>query len=75
MKQIEDKQPEQVKEPILPVPLRIVRWAAYSLLFFFLLVPFVTGSGDAEIKSFLKAFCGGLILGHFASQLNVLIKK
>jgi len=67
MKQIEDKKTEPVKEPVLPVPMRVVRWVVYSAGFACLVTPFAT--------NYWQAICGGLILGHFASQLNALIKK
>lgn len=75
MKQTEDKSPEQVKEPVFPVPMRIVRWIAYSSFFTLLLIPFIAMMNQSDIKSGLACACGGLILGHFASQLNVLIHK
>lgn len=73
MKQIEDKPKEEVKEPTLPVfiPMRIVRWTLYSVGFMFLTMPFVAGT---ELE-WHKSACAGLILGHFASQLNALINK
>lgn len=57
------------KEPSLPVfiPMRIVRWIFYSTLFACALIPFAA--------SYWQDICGGLILGHFASQLNALINK
>ena len=70
MKQIEDKPKEQeVKRPGLPVliPTHIVRWAAYSVMFMLLAIPFVDDTRQLA--------CAGLILGHFASQLNALINK
>lgn len=67
MKQIEDKPKEQVKEPSVPVPMRIVRWVFYSTMFACSLIPFAA--------SYWQDICGGLILGHFASQLNALINK
>jgi hypothetical protein len=69
MKQIEDKPKEEIKEPSLPVfiPMRIVRWVLYSAGFACLLMPF--------IQTYWQVACGGLILGHFASQLNALINK
>lgn len=67
MNQIEDKKKEQPKEPVLPVPMRVVRWAVYSTGFACLVIPFAT--------NYWQVVCGGLILGHFASQLNALIKK
>jgi hypothetical protein len=69
MKQIEDKPKEEVKEPSLPVfiPMRIVRWVFYSVLFACALIPFAA--------SYWQDTCGALILGHFASQLNALINK
>lgn len=69
MKQTEDKPKEPVKELSIPVqiPMRIIRWILYSSGFALLLVPF--------IKTEWQAYCGGLILGHFASQLNALINK
>lgn len=59
----------EVKEPTLPVfiPMRIVRWIFYSIVFSNLLIPFAA--------SYWQDICGGLILGHFASQLNALINK
>lgn len=61
--------PEDRKEPSLPVfiPMRIVRWLAYSLCFACLLIPMST-----NLWHWVN---GGLILGHFASQLNALINK
>lgn len=72
MKQIEDKPKEQVKEPTLPVfiPMRIVRWALYSIGFtgpLAMWYPALVGWDG------LVGTC--LILGHFASQLNALINK
>ena len=64
------KFPEDRKdEPGLPVkiPLSIMRWVSYSGFFGVLLYP-VT----ANVWQLL---CSALILGHFASQLNALIKK
>lgn len=58
-------------EPALPIPWRVIRWVLYSFVFMLLLVPFVAGSQHDGPK----AVCGGLILGHFASQLNALINK
>lgn len=60
------------KEPTLPVfiPMRIVRWLAYSMAFtapLALWYPRLVG-WDGLIGT-----C--LILGHFASQLNALINK
>jgi hypothetical protein len=57
------------EEPGLPVkiPLSIMRWVCYSGLFAALLFP-ITESG-------WQLLCCALILGHFASQLNALIKK
>lgn len=59
------------KEPTLPVfiPMRIVRWFAYSLCFGLILAP-----GFWQINA--RAVIGtAFILGHFASQLNALINK
>jgi hypothetical protein len=69
MKQTEDKPKEQVKEPTLPVfiPMRVIRWLLYSIGFALLSVPF--------IKTDWQGVCAGLVLGHFASQLNALINK
>lgn len=66
-----DGQP--IKEPTLPVfiPMRIVRWVIYSVVFGLLLLPFLAGSEHDGAK----AVCGGAILGWFASQLNALINK
>lgn len=60
---------EKPKEPTLPVfiPMRVIRMVLYSLYFTCLLFPFC--------KSYWQFTCGGLILGHFASQLNALINK
>lgn len=63
---------EKPKEPTLPVfiPMRIVRWVAYSMAFtapLALWYPRLVG-WDGLIGT-----C--LILGHFASQLNALINK
>jgi hypothetical protein len=60
---------EVKKEPGLPVtiPLSIVRWVWYSVVFACLLIPFAA--------SYWQEVCGGLILGWFASQLNALINK
>lgn len=57
------------KEPGLPVniPLSWLRWLIYSAGFACLLAPFNC--------TIWQLVCGGLILGHFASQLNALIKK
>jgi hypothetical protein len=56
-------------EPGLPVkiPLSIVRWLAYSIGIALLLIPFHL--------TFWQGINGSLLLGHFASQLNALIKK
>lgn len=74
MKQIDDKTKKEgiqggIQEPRLPVliPLHIVRWLFYSIVFANLLIPFAA--------SYWQDICGGLILGHFASQLNALINK
>lgn len=71
MKQIEDKPKEQVKEPTLPVfiPMRMVRWFAYSLCFGLILAP---GFWMVNARGVIGA---AFILGHFASQLNALINK
>jgi hypothetical protein len=71
MKQIEDKQGEKKDEPGLPVkiPLSVVRWLAYSLLFTTVLIP---AMWELNIWWTISP---SLILGHFASQLNALIKK
>jgi hypothetical protein len=71
MKQIEDKPKEEVKEPALPVfiPMRIVRWLAYSAFMCLLLMP---AMWDQEIRVTVVI---ALVLGHFASQLNALINK
>jgi hypothetical protein len=60
-------------EPGLPVkiPLSAVRWFCYSLVFMILLFPFIIGLE----YDWLKLSFGGMILGHFASQLNAIIKK
>jgi hypothetical protein len=65
------------KEPTLPVfiPMRVVRWVMYSCFFTFLLIPLIAMMGDHGIRSGLACSAGGLILGHFASQLNALINK
>lgn len=57
------------KEPGLPltIPMSILRWLFYSIVFANLLIPFAA--------SYWQDICGGLILGHFASQLNALINK
>lgn len=59
---------EQKKEglPVI-VPVSIIRWLFYSAGFVLLLLPFSTNTRELA--------CGGLILGHFASQLNALINK
>jgi hypothetical protein len=73
MKQTEDKPNEGiqggVQEPRLPIsiPMSIIRWAVYTLMFTLLIIPFVQDTR--------QMICGGLILGHFASQLNALINK
>jgi hypothetical protein len=68
---------DRKKDPVLPVliPMSIVRWLCYSLLFMFLLIPFVAGTELNDVRECMKALFGGLILGHFASQLNAIIKK
>jgi hypothetical protein len=65
------------KEPSLPVfiPMRIIRWVLYSCFFTLLLIPIIAMKGDHGIRSALACGSGGLILGHFASQLNALINK
>jgi hypothetical protein len=57
------------EEPGLPVkiPLSIVRWICYSAGFACLLVPFN--------MTYWQLLGVSLILGHFASQLNAIIKK
>lgn len=72
MKQIEDKPKEEVKEPSLPVfiPMRIIRWLAYSMAFS---APLALWYPDMVGWDGLVGTC--LILGHFASQLNALINK
>jgi hypothetical protein len=62
---------EKKQEPGLPVkiPLSIVRWLAYSLLFTVVLIP---AMWELNIWWTISP---SLILGHFASQLNALIKK
>lgn len=62
-------QVEQKGEPGLPVkiPISIVRWLVYSAGFACLVIPFAV--------NYWQVVCGGLILGHFASQLNALINK
>lgn len=55
------------KEPTLPIPMRTVRWLVYSAGFACLAIPFT--------ETYWQILCGGLILGHFASQLNALINK
>jgi hypothetical protein len=65
------EQVEKKGEPGLPVkiPISIVRWLVYSGFMIVLLGPFI---------DYIGPYCcltGGLILGHFASQLNALIKK
>lgn len=76
MKQIEDKKQEE-KQPVLPVfiPVTILRWIAYSLFFTMLLIPLIALTHQDGMRPALACGCGGLILGHFASQLNQLIKK
>lgn len=61
--------PGKPKEPGLPltIPMSILRWLFYSIVFANLLIPFAA--------SYWQDICGGLILGHFASQLNALINK
>jgi hypothetical protein len=61
------------EEPGLPVkiPLSTVRWFSYSFVFMILLTPFIVGME----YDWLKLSFGGMILGHFASQLNAIIKK
>lgn len=66
--------PNGVKEPGLPinVPLSIVRWIGYSLLFSGL----TSGLLGIPVSLTINQWVGiSLILGHFASQLNALIKK
>lgn len=77
MKQIEDKPKEEAKEPSVPVfiPMRVVRWIMYSCFFTMLLMPLIAMMGDHGVRSGLACGSGGLILGHFASQLNALINK
>lgn len=59
------------KEPALPVfiPMRIVRWLAYSAFICGLLIP---AMWDQKVRITISI---ALVLGHFASQLNALINK
>lgn len=59
------------REPALPVfiPMRIVRWLAYSALICILLIP---AMWEQKIRVTVSI---SLVLGHFASQLNALINK
>jgi hypothetical protein len=56
-------------EPALPIkiPLSTFRWLSYSGFFGVLLYPITTTGW--------QLLCGSLILGHFSSQLNAIIKK
>ncbi len=62
--------PEEKKEvkPGLRVhiPVNIIRWLAYAVAFFVLLIPFY-GSGKLLVWEWI---CGALILAWFAGQLN-----
>lgn len=62
------------REPVLPinVPMAIVRWLAYSLLFDIILIPVIISRPEVSLWIFQSV---SLILGHFASQLNALINK
>lgn len=59
------------KEPTLPVfiPMRIVRWLAYSAFICLLLIP---AMWEQKVRITISI---ALVLGHFASQLNALINK
>lgn len=65
------KFPDDRKEPTLPVfiPMRIVRWLAYSAFICLLLIP---AMWEQKIRITISI---ALVLGHFASQLNALINK
>ena len=60
-----------VQEPRIPIhiPLAIMRWVAYSVLFTVILMP-ALWNYDVWLT-----ISPALILGHFASQLNALINK
>ncbi|HEX2682697.1 MAG TPA: hypothetical protein VHL77_02120 [Ferruginibacter sp.] len=57
------------KEPSLPlkVPMSIIRWLVYSIIFSLLVLPFVVGVW--------QVMCGGMILGFFAGLLNGIKNK
>lgn len=63
--------PGTAKEPTLPVfiPIRVVRWLAYSAFICLLLIP---AMWEQKIRITISI---ALVLGHFASQLNALINK
>ncbi len=58
---------EEKKEPMLQVPISILRWFLYSIFFCLLLLPFWLGDWRIIFLS--------LILAHFAGQLNNLKAK
>jgi hypothetical protein len=62
---------KQEKEPGLPIkiPMSMLRWLAYSILFTLVLMPALWNNPVWHTIS------PALILGHFASQLNALINK
>jgi hypothetical protein len=69
------KFPEDKKEePGLPVkiPLSIVRWAMYSCFMSAATLSFLMPPMDITVRQWVGI---SVILGHFASQLNALIKK
>jgi hypothetical protein len=63
------EQVEKKEEPGVPIkiPLSLVRWWAYSVGAALLLIPFHL--------TYWQVINGSLLIGHFASQLNALIKK
>lgn len=70
MKSKEPPTPNDVKnEPVLPVgvPMSIIRWLVYSLLFWLLLLAFPLTPW--------QRVCGALILGWFAGLLNAIKNK
>lgn len=61
--------PGKDREPMIQVPMAMVRWLAYSTCFAFILAP---GFWEINYRGVLGA---SYVLGWFASQLNALINK
>lgn len=61
--------PGVAKAPMIPVPIALLRWLAYSACFTIMLAP---GFWEINYRGVLGA---SYVLGWFASQLNALINK